>query len=160
MAIIRSAKNNEADVLTGISFASKGYWNYPEEYFEVWKNELTIHSEYIEENDVFVFEDRGAIVGYYSVVELKENIEVAGITINKGFWLEHMFIEPQHIGHGIGTLLFRHLREWCVTNGITELKILADPNARGFYEKMGCIYKEEHPSTIENRTTPLLHLQL
>lgn len=160
MVMIRSANNNEADVLTKISFASKGYWNYPEKYFEVWKNELTIDSEYIEKNDVFVAEDIDIIIGYYSVVELKENIQVAGITINKGFWLEHMFIKPQYIGHGIGTLLFRHLREWCVTNSIAELKILADPNARGFYEKMGCIYKKEYPSTIKNRTTPLLHLQL
>ncbi len=158
--MIRSAKSNEADVLTGISFASKRYWNYPEEYFEVWRNELTIHSDYIVENDVFVFEDKSTIIGYYSIVELKDTIEIAGITIDKGFWLEHMFIEPQHIGHGIGTLLFKHLRQRCITRGITKLKILADPNARGFYEKMGCIYMREYPSTIKNRTTPLLHFQL
>lgn len=160
IVMIRSGKSNEADVLTEISFASKGYWHYPEEYFKAWHNELTISSEYIEENDVLVFEKRDAIIGYYSIVELKENIEISGIKIDKGFWLEHMFIEPQHIGHGIGTLLFRHLRERCVARSITELKILADPNARGFYEKMGCIFMGEYPSTIKNRTTLLLHLQL
>lgn len=147
-------------MLTAISFASKGYWNYPKEYFEVWKNELTIHSDYIADNDVFVVEDRSAIAGYYSLVELKENIEAAGITINKGFWLEHMFIAPQHIGNGLGTLLFRHLRKWCVSKGIAELKVLADPNVRGFYEKMGCVYQGEFPSTIKYRTTPLLQLHL
>ncbi len=158
--MIRAAKSNEADVLTEISFASKGYWNYPDEYFKIWRKELTIQSAYIVENDVFVFEDKNTIIGYYSIVEINEDIEVAGITINKGFWLEHMFIEPQHIGHGIGTLLFSHLRKRCIKNGIIELKILADPNARGFYEKRGCIYIDERPSTIENRTTPLLHLHL
>jgi ADP-ribosylglycohydrolase len=27
--------------------------------------------------------------------------------------------------------------------------ILADPNSRGFYEKMGCTYVREYPSTYE-----------
>lgn len=34
--------------------------------------------------------------------------------------------------------------------------ILSDPNARKFYEKMGCKYQKEYPSTITNRTTSWL----
>ena len=158
--MIRSAAPNEAHVLTEISFSSKRYWNYPEEYFQVWRNELTIHSDYILKNDVFVFEKREAIIGYYSIVELKDAIKIAAITLEKGFWLQHMFIEPNHLGDGIGTLLFKHLHKRCITRGINTLKILADPNARGFYEKMGCVYQEEYPSTIKNRTTPLLHFHI
>lgn len=158
--MIRSARNNEPHILTKISFASKGHWNYPKEYFNIWQNELTISSDYICKNDVFLFEDDGTVVGYYAIVELKEEIEVSGIRINKGFWLEHMFILPQHIGLGIGTKMFKHLQERCNTRGICDLGILADPNSRGFYEKMGCEYMGEYPSTIKNRTTPLLHLQI
>jgi hypothetical protein len=44
------------EALTKISFAAKGYWNYPEAYFEIWKDELTIGSDYVQENDVFVYE--------------------------------------------------------------------------------------------------------
>ncbi len=158
--MIRSAKSNESTVLTEISFAAKKYWNYPKEYFEIWKNELTISVDYLLTNDVFVFEKNSAIIGFYSIVELKNDIELSGITIAKGFWLEHMFLKPDHIGHGIGTMLFDHLQERCITRGIGELKILADPNARGFYEKMGCTYQGEYPSTIKERTTPLLHLDV
>ncbi|MBA3028704.1 MAG: hypothetical protein FP816_07830 [Desulfobacteraceae bacterium] len=64
--MIRPAHTDEAEILTQISFASKGYWKYPENYFEIWKNELTISSDYIEKNDVFVFEVDGATIGYYS----------------------------------------------------------------------------------------------
>ncbi len=160
VSMMRTAKKNEAEVLTKISFESKGYWNYPQEYFEIWNNELTITPGYIENNDVYVYEIDGAVVGYYSIVEIHEDIDISGIKIQKGYWLEHMFIEPLYIGRGIGSIMFRHLRASCVENGINKLRILADPNSKGFYEKMGCQYVSEYPSTIKNRTTPYLMLRL
>ena len=39
--------------------------------------------------------------------------------------------------------------------GVSELRIFADPNAKGFYEKMGAEYLEERPSSIEGRTVSL-----
>lgn len=158
--MIRSAQQDEAQLLTEISFAAKGYWNYPEEYYAIWKNELTITPEYIEKNDILVYERDGAAVGYYAIVELHEDIEISGIKICKGYWLEHMFINPKHIGKGIGTRMFDNLRGRCSAKGISQLHILADPHARGFYEKMGCEYLREFPSTIENRTTPYMLLRI
>lgn len=158
--MIRPAKKEEAEILTKISFKSKGYWNYPQEYFDIWNNELTISPDYIEKNEVYVYELGGAVVGYYSFVELLEDIEISGIMIKKGFWLEHMFIEPENIGNGIGTKMFDHLRKRCLFKDVNELGILADPNSRGFYEKMGCIFNRDYPSTIKNRTTPYLKLEI
>ena len=157
--MIRSAKQNEAIILTGISFASKGYWGYPEEYFVIWKHELTISPGYIEKNTVYIYEIGNSVVGYYSIVELPEDIDVSGIKLARGFWLEHMFIEPRHIGKGIGSTMFRHLQDRCKEMGTGELGILSDPNSRGFYEKMGCRYVRDFPSTIKNRTTPYLILR-
>lgn len=154
--MIRPAKETEYHKLTTISFASKEYWNYPDEYFTIWNNELTIKQEYIQNNNVFVYERNGEIIGYYSVIELKKEIVTSGIKLDKGFWLEHMFILPLYIGQGIGRKMFSHLKQWCQQEGISKLCILADPNAQGFYEKMGCEYQKEYPSTIPNRTTPLL----
>ena len=155
--MIRRAITADSAILTTISFASKGYWKYPEEYFETWKNELTITLEYIEKNDVFVYESQESIAGYYSIVILERDIEVSGITLSKGVWLEHMFVDPPNIGQGIGTRLFDHFRETCLAAAIIGVGILADPYARGFYEKMGCTYVLEFPSTIKGRTTPWLH---
>ena len=97
--MIRHAKKSQAEILTKISFKSKGYWGYPRKYFDRWSDKLTITSDYIRKNDVFVFENEnnGETIGYYSIVELEDDIEVSGIKINKGFWLEHMFIEPEFI---------------------------------------------------------------
>jgi hypothetical protein len=44
---VREASPSEGKILTDISFASKQYWNYPNEYFEIWKDELTISPAYI-----------------------------------------------------------------------------------------------------------------
>jgi GNAT superfamily N-acetyltransferase len=158
--MIRSADKEEAQILTKISIESKSYWVYPKEYFEIWSPELTITTEHIEKNDVFVFEREGAVVGYYSLIELVAGCELSGSKIAKGFWLEHMFILPKFIGQGIGTILFAHLRKRCEMKGIRKLGILADPNARGFYEKMGCTYQGEIPSTIAGRTTPMFELRM
>jgi GNAT superfamily N-acetyltransferase len=158
--MMRVAQQHDAKILTNISFASKGYWGYPQQYFETWSTELTITPEYIDKHDVFVYENDGVISGYYSIVELPVDIELSGITISAGFWLEHMFVEPLHIGKGIGAIMFKHLREQHLNKKIYELKILSDPNARGFYEKMGCQYVREYPSTIKNRTTSYLLLHL
>lgn len=154
--MIRPATATDSEVLTAISFASKAYWKYPKAYFQVWKNELTITPEYIEKNDVFVYESEQFIRGYYSVTTLEEDIEVSGIIIDKGTWLEHMFIDPPYIGKGIGSKLFAHLRKRCIVSDIVEIGILADPNSRGFYEKMGCLHIGDYPSTIQGRTTPYL----
>jgi maltose O-acetyltransferase len=158
--MIRSANKEEAGALTEISFSSKGHWRYPREYLDIWENELTISPDYIEKNDVFVYEEDGVARGYYSIVELASDLEVSDAKITKGFWLHHMFIEPSHIGKGVGSRMFEHLREWCAAEGIEVLGILADPNAKGFYEKMGCEYVREFPSTIKNRTTPYFVLHL
>lgn len=99
-------------------------------------------------------------VGYFSIVEFQQDLEVSGIKIKKGFWLEHMFIVADHIGKGIGTRMFDHLRKRCKVKGIHEVGILSDPHSRGFYEKMGCEYQREFPSTITNRTTPLMVLTI
>lgn len=156
--MIRIAKKTEADILTKISIESKGYWGYPKKYFDIWVAELTISPGYIDKNSVFVYESDGTIIGYYSIVELECDMNISGIKIPKGRWLEHMFIAPKHIGLGLGTKMFAHLRETCAMVGIKKLGILSDPNAKGFYVRMGCEYIKDISSTIPHRTTPYLVL--
>ncbi len=157
--MLRKARTTEAGLLTEISFASKRYWLYPDEYLHVWKDELTITADYIENNDVCVIENNGSVVGYYSIVFLKKPMECAQVILDKGYWLEHMFLVPQVIGSGLGRILFEHIVSRCTQKQIATLRILADPHAKGFYEKMGCIYKKDIPSTIAGRSTPLLLLR-
>ncbi len=156
---IRKAIAEDASVLTDLSFASKQYWNYPQSYFEPWQQELTISEDYIAHHDVFVFEEQDRVCGYYSLVTLKNDLRVGNILLTSGTWLEHMFVHPERIGTTIGTQLFTHMHQLLESRGVAEVNILADPHARLFYEKMGCEYAGEFPSTIEGRTTPCLVYQ-
>jgi GNAT superfamily N-acetyltransferase len=157
---IRKARPEEAELLTDLSFASKRYWKYPETLFDVWRSELTITIEYVNRNEVYVCQGHGEIVGYYSLVTHEQDLLLGHIVLPAGTWLEHMFVKPTVIGCGIGSDLFAHMQQWCCDKGITLLQVLADPHARGFYEKMGCSYLGEFPSIIAGRTTPWLTLDV
>ena len=153
--IIRQAKPEEHETLTQISFAAKKYWNYPQEYFDVWKDELTISEDYVKDNSVFVAEADGEPTAYYSIVEVKQEFRAGKTKVEKGFWLEHMFVMPEYIGKGIGRAMYAHMKEHCRSKLIDKLRIFADPYAKGFYEKMGATYIKERPSSIEGRTVSL-----
>ena len=157
---IRNAKPSEHEILTQISFAAKRYWDYPQEYFDVWKDELTISEDYIKNNTVFVAEADGEPTAYYSLVEVRQEFMAGKTKVEKGFWLEHMFVLPQFIGKGTGRTMYEHMKEYCRSSSIDRLHIFADPNAKGFYERMGAQYAEERPSSIEGRTVSLYMVAL
>ncbi|OVE74788.1 GNAT family N-acetyltransferase, partial [archaeon D22] len=126
---IRKARADEHKILTEISFASKRHWDYPEAFFDIWKDELTITKEYIEKNMVYVVESSNTIVGYFSIVEVKEKFLAGKLLVTAGFWLEHIFIDPKHINKGIGTQMIAYINNLCKEKSIRKLKILSDPNS-------------------------------
>lgn len=158
--MIRNAKKEDAEELTQLSFESKKVWGYPKHYFDIWRNELTITPEYINRHQVFIIEDEGRIIGYYALVCLKRSVDLSGIKLAAGWWLEHMFVSPEMMGKGVGKTMFQHMKTHCCELFIQKIMILSDPHAKGFYLKMGCEYIAEYPSMIKNRTTPYLTLSL
>ncbi|GAB6194301.1 GNAT family N-acetyltransferase [Desulfocastanea catecholica] len=155
---IRRALPEDSSTLTDISFKSKKYWEYPDKYFQIWKEELTITNSYITDNFVYVFEKNSSIIAYYSIINLAEQIKIQNIYLEKGYWLEHMFVLPEYIGQNIGRQMFYHLLKTCKRQIIQEISVLSDPNSKQFYLKMGFEYIRDIPSTIKNRTTPQLRL--
>ncbi len=157
---IRRALATDALFLTSISFGAKRYWNYPEEYFEVWHDELTITEDYIEQNIVYVAQKKDTIIGYFSIVEVNQEHWNGEVFISQGYWLDHIYIRPAYIRSGIGTELMEYAQEYCRENGIEKLYIFSDPFANGFYEKLGATYIKESPSSIENRTVSLYEYRI
>lgn len=156
---IRPAKPSDCEALTAFSFASKRYWDYPDSYFDVWKNELTITPEYIKNNKVFAAIRDNAIIGYFSIAEVKEGFYSGSVYVEKGFWLEHFFIAPEYIRKGAGSRLMKYAVSWCGENGIKSLRIFSDPNAAGFYEKQGAKFLYDSASSIEGRTVPVYEIK-
>ncbi len=154
--MIRRAYADDSFALTRIAFASKRYWNYPEEYFIVWEKELTVTQEYIESNEVYLYEYHRRISAFFSLVRLVDGIEYRGEMIPSGLWLDHMFVEPSCIGRGIGSEMMNWARGVALRLNYGSFHIFADPHSKGFYLKMHCEFIRNFPSSIEGRTTPLM----
>jgi N-acetylglutamate synthase-like GNAT family acetyltransferase len=148
---IRRAKPDEANVLTAIAHAGKRHWGYPENWIEHWKNDLTITPEFILRHEVYVALAGEKIVGCCALVCGEEQAE-----------LEHMWIKPEHIGTGVGRSLFLYLKERAVNLGLPALEISSDPNAEGFYQRMGAKRTGDVRSEIEGkpRVLPRMTVEL
>lgn len=141
---IRRATPDEADTLTSIAHAAKRHWNYPEKWIEQWTADLTITPEFIANNEVFVAVVGGDIVGCCALVVTDSLAE-----------LEHMWIDPQQMGNGAGRALFEYTTQRAQELGLNELELSADPNAEGFYKRMGAKRIGEIQADMDGQTRVL-----
>ncbi len=127
--------------MTGIAHDAKRHWGYPEDWIQHWQEDLTISSDFISNNQVYVAERDGEIIGFYALVVRDQHAE-----------LEHMWVAPKHIGTGVGKELFIHAMQNAAGDNIAEVEISADPNAEGFYQRMGARRIGEVTSEINGQT--------
>ena len=137
---IRRALSSEAVALTQIAHDAKRHWGYPEHWIQYWEAELTISSDFINNNQVYVAEHDGDIVGFYALVLHGERAE-----------LEHMWVAPAHLGEGIGKELFVHAMQQAAGENVSAVEISSDPNAEGFYQRMGARRIGEVPADIDGQ---------
>src|SRR5207249_9559070 len=76
--------------------------------------------------------------------------------------LEHMWIKPDRIGNGVGRALFAHVIARAAELNLSALEISADPNAEGFYQRMGASRIGEVQANIDGqrRLLPRMRLKL
>ena len=145
--IIRQASPNEAAALTQIAHDAKRYWGYPENWIQHWRANLTISPDFISNNEVYVAEREDEIIGFYALVLGDRRAE-----------LEHMWVAAGHIGTGVDKELFVHAMQRAAGENVSAVEISSDPNAEGFYERMGARRISEDSSEIDGqaRTLPRL----
>ena len=51
--------------------------------------------------------------------------------------LDDLFVEPDSMGRGVGRLLVTDVAERSATAGASHVEVIANPNALGFYERLG-----------------------
>ena len=74
--------------------------------------------------------------------------------------LDHFWVHPDWIGHGLGRALFDHACTKAQRLGSRTLRVIADPHAEAFYQHMGLIRIGAVPSLIPGRELPVLELSL
>ena len=133
--------------LTQIAHDAKRYWGYPEHWIKHWHDELTISSDFVNTNDVYVLVSEDEVRGFYALVVRKDKAE-----------LEHLWVAPKYIGTGVGKELFLHAMQRAGAGNVSELQISSDPNAEGFYQKMGAYRIGEVRADMDDkpRTVPRL----
>ena len=151
MISIRPVNPEEADRLTQIALAAKRHWGYPERWIEIWVPQLTFSPEYFETNESWVAVDDDQPIGFYTLLEANE---IASI--------ENLWVKPEFIGKGVGKQLFFHAVELARGRGYKTLQLEADPNAMGFYERMGMYKIGERHSEVDGqpRILPIMEMAL
>jgi GNAT superfamily N-acetyltransferase len=126
VVLIRPGSAGEGARLKEIAVASKGHWGYEPQLVREWAERGDFDRETLERLALFVAEADGRAIGWASV-------ELRGETA----WLADLWVEPAWIGKGAGTRLFRRAADHARENGARVLEWEAEPNALGFYEKLG-----------------------
>jgi ribosomal protein S18 acetylase RimI-like enzyme len=148
---IRPADPLEAKALSEIALAAKRHWRYPERWIELWISQLTFDAHYFEKNETWVAELEGKPVAFYTMLDEDGTA-----------WIENLWVLPDCMGKGIGRELFFHALALARQRGYTSLRLEADPNASGFYEKMGMHKIGERHSEVDGqpRILPVMGMNL
>ena len=128
----------------GIALAAKGHWGYPGRWMELWRPGLEVSPGFVRDNEVHVAVSGGEPVGFYALV--------GG---GRGLDLEHLWVLPAWIGTGLGRKLFEHAMRRAQELGAKTVTIEADPNAEGFYRRMGARRAGENVYELEGRERAL-----
>ncbi|USG64797.1 GNAT family N-acetyltransferase [Brevibacillus ruminantium] len=148
---IRKARIDEARFLSDLSFRSKAYWGYSDDFMEACRNDLTLTPEYIASSLVFVLEDGGAIRGFMGLEREPDG----------GCLLKDLFIEPDVIGKGYGRALWNHMLKVAQDLQVRNVTLHSEPYAENFYLLMGAKRIGEIESTVfPGRKLPLLEVEI
>ena len=143
MHIIR-AQPNEAATLSAIAWAAKASWDYPSDWLQQWREQLTITPVFIAENETFGAITNRQTVAFHALVQSADVLR-----------LEHLWVSPDWMGQGIGRALFRHAAKRAAARGALSLTIEADPNAEPFYRRMGAVRRGVIATEIDGRRRDL-----
>lgn len=151
MISIRPVDPREAGLLSQIALSAKAHWGYPERWMAIWAPHLTYAASYFVEHEGWVAADGGRQIGFYTLEEK-----------NGHAWIENLWVVPEYIGRGIGRQLFLHAVDRARQRGFKTLQLEADPNALGFYEKMGMRKIGERQAEVDGhpRNLPILEIDL
>ena len=146
---IRRCVADDAPRLTTIAHSAKRHWGYPETFLRMWAADLTLTPAFVTDHHVYGAISAGRLVGMYALAGELPQME-----------LEHFWVTPEAMGAGVGRRLMDHARRVAGAHGARTIRIASDPNAEGFYLRMGARRVGAEASTPPGRTLPVLVLDV
>jgi GNAT superfamily N-acetyltransferase len=129
---IRAVERGEGERLRGIAIAAKGHWGYDLDRVRQWGATGDYSDQALRQKEIYVAQVGKDAIGWAGLIP---NGEVC--------WLDDLWVHPIWMGHGTGSRLFRHAADRAKALGASRMEWEAEPNALGFYEKMGGRYLRE-----------------
>ena len=146
---IRPARPDEGERLREIAIAAKGHWGYDPAVVRRWAAEGDFSAAGLRAKEFFVAEADGRAVAWSALIPRGEIV-----------WLDDMWVEPEWIGKGVGSRLFRHAVERATELGASTMEWEAEPNAVGFYERVGGRYVRDSEPGEWGRVLPVMGIDL
>lgn len=147
---IRRARAADAGRLTEIAMEAKASWGYPASFMARCRAALAVDAAMIGERAFYLAEDESGVLGFYGFEPEPD-----------GIGLSHMFVLPAVSGRGVGRMLWVHAVAEARRNRAQALIAVSDPNAAGFYRRMGAARAGFRPSEIDPaRPLPIYRLPL
>ena len=131
---------SDAARLREIAYAAKAHWGYDERLVREWADSIDV-----DDGRILLVEEGG----WASLVPQGE------VCV-----LEDLWVEPGSMGRGLGTRLFRRAEERARELGAVRLEWEAEPNAVGFYEKLGGRYLRDSEASEWGRVLPVMGVSL
>lgn len=146
---MRDGREQDFARLREIAVDAKAYWGYDRRRVEEWAEAGDFEPDSLRTRLLYVAEAGGEPIGWAALIPRGE----VG-------WLEDLWVEPAWIGRGVGRLLFEHVADRARELGARRLEWEAEPNAKGFYERMGGSYVRDSEVTEWGRVLDVLGVEL
>jgi len=125
---LRAARADEHAALTAIAMQAKAHWGYAQADLVRWRADLTVTGASIAALPTVLAERDGMVLGFFQL-----RLDAAGAD------LEHLWVQPDQIGQGIGRALLMRALDEIAEAGHGTLHIDADPHAERFYRACGAL---------------------
>ena len=142
---VRAAEPADHDRLRELTFESKAHWDYERDFVRRWADALSFETD----RERWVAELDGEVAAWAALVPPKDGVVI----------LDDLWVDPAWMGRGLGSRLFRLAAERARELGAERLEWGAEPNAVGFYEKLGGRKLRDHV-TEWGRVVPWMGLDL
>ena len=127
---VRAARAADEERLRELTFESKAHWGYDRDLVRSWADGLSFPGDC----ERWVAEADGELLAWAGLTPPADGIAV----------LDHLWVDPAAMGRGLGSRLFRLTADRARELGAERLEWSAEPNAVGFYEKLGGRKLREH----------------
>ena len=132
-----------------IAVAAKAHWGYDEDWVRGWAAQGDFSPEALAAKPVLVADLGGRALAFAAL------LPEGDVCV-----LDDLWVDPDWIGRGIGTRLFEACVQRAGDIGAKRLEWEAEPNAVGFYEKLGGRYLRESEPTELGRRIPVMGLDI